>query len=686
MCRCAGKKLHGFITEADGENDFVVGRFKEECIKHARLRHPNIVQLLGVHTRPNSPIPMLVMEYMPFSLAKCLEKYTNIPVAVKYNILLDVSIGLRFLHEQTPPIIHRDLTANNVMLTADMRAKITDLGQAKIITTQFTPMTVAPGTSCYMPPETLTKNPRYDEKMDIFSFGVLTIHTMIQECPIPSEVYAVDPKVPGKLNPLSEVDRRQAFIERMGESSPITTLAKQCLNNDPKLRPELVNIITKLKELLSKSPPATASKNLLELIKMIEESKARISLFESSLQNVAVQLEAVFEDIRPLDQTGISMVEKQMKSISLSQNVQSGGNEQAGMSMIEKQLKSISHLIQSLLKQKEVQGEHRLAMVYCSSEHKEHSTSITLERSMSGSGKITAVIQPPINISFTGTYTKTILSGLMQPMGVAVSKKGLVYVCDQLGWKAVHIYNPEDENVKTMVDSASSLEAYAPDEKCWHPTGIAVDRDGNILLSDTDSHRILKFSPEGTLLATAGKKYSVGEGEGEFNKPKGIAVASNSDVYVCDTDNHRIQVLNSNLQFKFAFGKRGSGPTEFYHPRDVTFDSAENIYIVDSSNLTVKVFTPSFQPLRQIGSAGNQYYHFRAPMNICIDSNDLVYVTDRSKYCVMVFDSTGVFKMSFGKYGRYVDGLFNHPMGISVDTLGRVYVCDKLNHCVQIFA
>lgn len=663
MYRCAGKKLHCFITEAEGENDFVIHRFREECIKHAKLRHPNIVQLLGVHTRSNSPIPMLVMEYMPFSLAKCLEKYKNIPVVVKYNILLDVSIGLRFLHEQTPPIIHRDLTANNVMLTADMRAKIADLGQAKKITTQFMPMTVAPGTSCYMPPETLTQNPKYDEKMDIFSFGVLLIHTMIQECPIPSEVYAVDPNVPGRLNPLSEVDRRQAFIERMGESSTVTSLAKQCLDNDPRLRPELVRIITKLKELVSQSPPATPSKNLLGSIKMIEESNARISLLESSLQNIAVQLEAVLKDIRPkvcTNQTGDSVV-------------------------IEKQLKSISHRIQSLLKQKELQGEHRLAMVYCPSEHEAHSMPITLERSISGCGKVTAVIQPPINISFTGTYTKTILTGLRRPMSVVVSKKGLVYVCDELGWKAVHIYNPKDENVETMVDSASALGIYASDEKCWHPTGIAVDEDDNIFLSDTDSHRVLKFSCDGTLLATLGKKYSIGEGRGEFNKPKGIAVASNGDVYVCDKDNHRIQVLNSNLQFKFAFGKRGSGPAEFYHPRDVAFDSAGNIYIVDSSNLTVKVFTPSFKPLRQIGSAGNQFYHFRAPMNICIDSNDIVYVTDRNKYCVMVFDSAGVFKMSFGKYGKYVDGLFNHPMGITVDALGHVYVCDKLNCCVQMF-
>ena len=72
-------------------------------------------------------------------------------------------------------------------------------------------------------------------------------------------------------------------------------------------------------------------------------------------------------------------------------------------------------------------------------------------------------------------------------------------------------------------------------------------------------------------------------------------------------------------------------------------------------------------------------------MNICIDRNDFVYVTDKSKHCVMIFDPSGEFKMHFGGWGKYDDGLFNHPMGIAVDTLGHVYVCDRLNGRVQVF-
>ena len=650
--RCAAKKLHDILVQAENQNEFIIGRFKEECLKHSQLRHPNIVQLMGVHTRPDSKIPMLIMEYLPFTLSKCLEKHKNIPLTVKHDILLDVSIGLRFLHEQTPPIIHRDLTANNVMLTYDMRAKIADFGQAKITNVQMTPLTVAPGTSCYMPPEALVKSPTYDVTMDVFSFGVLTIHTVIQECPLPSEPFVVDRNIQGSLSPVSEVDRRQAYLELMGDSSPLTSLARECLNNDSRLRPKLIEIIDRLRALVSQSP--TAIRSLLESMEIIEESKARLSSLESTLEDVEVQVEALLQDVQ--------------SNLSTSE--------------IERNLSSLSNLVHASCHQREALGESRLAVIYRSSENKGQELPIQLSRS---DKNLMSLVLPPINIRFTGTYSKTILSGLSSPKGITVSSEGLVYICDEQGRKAVHIYNPKNAKVKTMVESTATLEISPPDEKCWHPSGIALDLSGNILLSDTDSHRVLKFSPEGALLATAGNNYSSGEREGEFNMPKGIAVAKRGDVFVCDRDNHRVQVLNSQLRFKTKFGSYGNGTTEFNHPIDVAFDSAGNIYVVDSSNYCVKVFTPSFNPLQQIGSGGNQYYNFRAPMNICIDSNDLVYVTDWSKHCVMVFDKTGVFKMYFGDYGKYKDGHFDHPMGIAVDALGQVYVCDNRNGCVQMF-
>ena len=116
-------------------------------------------------------------------LSICLERYGILPQEISYGIMQDVALGLCFLHERSPPIIHNDLSANNVLLTSNMNAKLSDLGVAKILNltparmTQMT-QTKAPGTPCYMPPEALTTKPKYTTKIDVYSYGVLIIHTL----------------------------------------------------------------------------------------------------------------------------------------------------------------------------------------------------------------------------------------------------------------------------------------------------------------------------------------------------------------------------------------------------------------------------------------------------------------------------------------------------------------------------
>ena len=96
------------------------------------LRHPNITLFLGVCFLPNCQLPVLVMERLDGSLDDLLETVPNIPLALKRSILEDVARGLLYLHTHDHQIIHRDLTAKNVLLTSSLVAKITDLGNSRI--------------------------------------------------------------------------------------------------------------------------------------------------------------------------------------------------------------------------------------------------------------------------------------------------------------------------------------------------------------------------------------------------------------------------------------------------------------------------------------------------------------------------------------------------------------------------
>ena len=149
------------------------------------LRHPNITQFLGVCFLPNCQLPVLLMERLDSSLDDLLETVPNISLALKRSVLEDVSKGLLYLHTHDPQIIHRDLTAKNVLLTShSLAAKITDFGNARIANLQPGQLAITmsrlPGTQVYMPPEALSSSSRYGPSLDIFSFGHLALFTLTQ--------------------------------------------------------------------------------------------------------------------------------------------------------------------------------------------------------------------------------------------------------------------------------------------------------------------------------------------------------------------------------------------------------------------------------------------------------------------------------------------------------------------------
>ena len=113
-----------------------------------------------------------------------LETVPKIPLVLKRSVLEDVAKGLLFLHSHEPQIIHRDLSAKNVLLTTSFTAKITDLGNSRIVNIQpgelAQTMSRIPGTQVYMSPEATTVLSRYGPSLDVFSFGHLALFTLTQ--------------------------------------------------------------------------------------------------------------------------------------------------------------------------------------------------------------------------------------------------------------------------------------------------------------------------------------------------------------------------------------------------------------------------------------------------------------------------------------------------------------------------
>ena len=196
---------------------------------------------------------------------------------LSYSILYDVALGLNYLHSHVPPIIHRDLSSNNVLLASNMKSKISDLGVAKIV--NLTPLQVsrlvhnaqAPGTPAYMPPEALVASPKYDESIDVFSFGVMIIHVFCGKWPEPQVApIHMDPNT-DRMIPVSEAERREVFITAIGDKHPMMNLIRQCISNNPKKQPKSSEIVPQLKAMVVKNPPSFS--NQLEMLQQIDIEK-----------------------------------------------------------------------------------------------------------------------------------------------------------------------------------------------------------------------------------------------------------------------------------------------------------------------------------------------------------------------------------------------------------------------------
>ena len=224
----------------------------------AQLHHPHIVRCKGVSFLPDQRLPVLLMERLMSSLHAYLldPGRCSLPVERKVSILFGVARGLSFLHSQTPAIIHRDLTAKNVLLDSELTAKIADFGNARImdLNPEASPesFTSVPGTLEYMPPEAQGGGSKYDTSLDVFSFGHLSLFT-ITEAPVWPLLPATYTDHRGKLRAHSEVKRREQFVEKadqlLSENRPLAVLIKQCLHNNQAQRPHTEQLLERLQEM-----------------------------------------------------------------------------------------------------------------------------------------------------------------------------------------------------------------------------------------------------------------------------------------------------------------------------------------------------------------------------------------------------------------------------------------------------
>ena len=320
----AVKEIHSiFMNEvSDLEFQSFKRSFLRECEQSSRLRHPNIVRFFGIYHPPGARVPSLVMERLHCSLTSLLENNPVVPIGTKIWIIKDVALGLRYLHTRNPPIIHRDLSSNNVLLSKGMEGKIGDLGTARLVDPRRqSMMTTAPGTLHFMPPEALADvmNIHYGKELDVFSFGCVMLHTLSHEWPTPSEAVIINPDT-GLVTGRTEVDRRIQYFEGIdrSRSDVMIPLIESCLSNLPMNRPSIVRVCDQLEGQLVDDERTLSNKLIVSALQQeiqrkdaeiqrnyneIQRNYNKIQQLTTALHNKDMMLEALRSDVSKLQIT-----------------------------------------------------------------------------------------------------------------------------------------------------------------------------------------------------------------------------------------------------------------------------------------------------------------------------------------------------------------------------------------------
>ena len=317
--KVAGKKFN----ELRLVDENVRSRFSDAHVLLCKARHPNIVQFLGLFSPEDQQLPILVMERLPINLTQCIATCGILPDEISYSILQGVALGLHFLHSQDNPIIHRNLSSNNVLLTSNMTAKLADLGTNGILNWNQLQV-ITQSVQAYMPPEALVPTPEYSTSTDIFSFGILMLHIFCGELPLPLGLHFQIED--GKMVPKTEVQRRSSYLQKIRHDHPVRDLIEKCIQNDATERGRSSDIINQ--DIFTQQMTASFSDQLMHLSNDIANSESvrrekdeEISYLQDEADSQDKCIKQLDEQISNLERK-VNIVRQMRENIDvLSQNI-----------------------------------------------------------------------------------------------------------------------------------------------------------------------------------------------------------------------------------------------------------------------------------------------------------------------------------------------------------------------------
>jgi serine/threonine protein kinase len=222
-------------------------RLCREIAVWLRLRHPNIVGLLGI-AHDLGPLPALVSPWIDGQDA--MTYLTEHPSADRMKIILGVASVLDYMHQQDPPIVHGDLKGSNVLISDAGDALLCDFGLARVLrqvgmTTGFTTDYIT-GTPMFMAAELHHDPPQPPTTAtDVYAFGGTCLQILTGQLPFCSSTHAI----------LSIYNGQKPMRPANFPNDALWDLLSQCWEHNPQDRPSMFEITSKLRNILLSNEP-----------------------------------------------------------------------------------------------------------------------------------------------------------------------------------------------------------------------------------------------------------------------------------------------------------------------------------------------------------------------------------------------------------------------------------------------
>jgi DNA-binding beta-propeller fold protein YncE len=218
------------------------------------------------------------------------------------------------------------------------------------------------------------------------------------------------------------------------------------------------------------------------------------------------------------------------------------------------------------------------------------------------------------------------------------------------------------------------------------PRQIAFDGSGNLIVVDTVHHRLVRMTPDGTLIGTCGQR---GSANGQFNWPRGVAVdPATGQIWVANTKQYNLHVLQPDCTPITKFGDFGTGDDQFNWPYAIAIRPSDRIaFVVDTTNDRIKTYdvaTRTFISSFGSNSLPPSQAPFDEPTGVAVSPVDgHVWVADAKHNRVVELSDTGGANLTIV---RAITAGLNHPQGVAIDASGRIYIADSGNSRVVILS